>query len=332
MQQSARRRQTPSQTRTPIPPNMQGKPASRDWVPPPLDRKSHVPLYRQIEEHVRRLLAVGPSSDGRLFTEQQLSRRFGVSRMTLRQAIRALVDEGLLYRVRGVGTLLTSPKVTESLERVRDQFADGESEGRSVSLKVLGFRNAEAGSEIARRLGIPERTEVLHLTRLWIVDGVPIGLVYFYLHPSVARVLSPPDVEKTHVRVAVSQRMRLPMLGEQVEIEAGIASHVMANHLKIRTGDPVLIRRSTQFYGDHRPLVAANGYYRADLYRYSVYVPAQRNPEGEALHTLRGGPVTMRVIAAGERTSHPGQASKRDGPRPRSPKLSAAKREGGHTR
>jgi len=278
-----------------------------------LDRTSKVPLYLQIEEHVHRVLADGVPHEGRLFTEQELCQRFGVSRMTVRQAITKLVDEGLLYRVRGVGTLPTSSRVTESLERVRDHFEDWESEGRSVSLRILDFKNVEAGSDVARRLGIAERTEVLHLTRLWIVDGVPIGLVYFYLHPSVGRVLSRSDVERTHVRAAVAKRLHIPFLGEQVEIEAGVASRVMAVRLKIRTGDPVLIRRLTQFYGNHRALVAANCYYRADLYRYSVHVPAQVEAGGATAHTLRGGPVTMRAIAATPTKSPQGKKRERRG-------------------
>jgi len=269
-----------------------------------LDRNSKVPLYRQIEGNVRQMLARKTTRDGRVFTEQELARRFGVSRLTVRQGIKALVDEGTLARVRGVGTLRISASVTESLERVRDHFVDWESEGRSVSLQNLDFTQVEAGSSVARRLGIAERTEVLRLIRLWIVDGIPIALVYFYLHPSIAHALSRRDVENTHVRVAVSRRLRVAMLGEEVEIEAAVASRVTARRLKIRTGDPVLIGRLTQFYGHQRPLVAADCFYRADLYRYSVYVPAQSsNLAHAAAHTLRGGRVTMRAIAAGRRSS-----------------------------
>jgi GntR family transcriptional regulator len=264
----------------------------------PLDRASKVPLYLQIKDHVRRLLPDATLRNGRLFTEHDLCRRFGVSRMTVRQAINALVDEGLLYRVRGVGTLCTSAKVTESLERVRDHFEDWEAEGRSVALKILDFRSVEAGSDVARRLGIPERTEVLHVLRLWLVDGAPIGLVYFYIHPKVAPLLSAADVEHSHVRAAVAKRLRQPFLGEQVEIEAGQASHITASHLKIRTGEPVLIRRLTQLYGDGQPLVAANGFYRGTLYRYAVYVPAHTGGERPPRAALRSSLVTMRAIAA----------------------------------
>jgi GntR family transcriptional regulator len=269
----------------------------RRLPPIPLDRSSKVPLYRQIEEHVRQMLAGKTAGNGRVFTEQELAERFGVSRLTVRHAITALVAEGKLVRVRGVGTLRISASVTESLERVRDHFVDWELEGRSVCLRNLEFTDVEVGSGVAARLQIPERTEVQRLVRLWIVDGIPIALVYFYLHPSIGRRLSVSDVENTHVRAAVSRLLRKPMLGEQVEIEAAVASRVMAERLQIRPGAPVLIGRLTQFYADQRPLVAADCFYRADLYRYSVYVPAESSRADAAVHVFRSRPVTARAIA-----------------------------------
>jgi DNA-binding GntR family transcriptional regulator len=263
-----------------------------------LDRKSKVPLYRQIKEHVRQMLTRQEGRTGKVaFTEQELAKHFDVSRMTVRQAIRDLVDEGLVYRVRGVGTFLTSPKLTDSLQAWRNRFEDWALQGRSVAMEILDFRIVEAGHDVARRLRLPEHTEVLHIPRVWYVDGMPLGLSYFYLHPSLARILARPDVENQHMWAAVSKCAGLPVLGEEVEIEAGVASHVTATRLKIATGDPVLIRRLTQFYGDWQPLVAANCFYRADLYRYSVYVPAQAQPEDLSLYAMASGPVVHRAVA-----------------------------------
>jgi GntR family transcriptional regulator len=271
-----------------------------------LDRQSRIPLYRQIEEHLRQMLPVGAPSDGRVFIEQDLANQFGVSRMTVRQAIRELVGEGLIYRVRGAGTFLTSPKMTESLESLHDNFEDWGSRGRSVALRVIEFTSVEAGSDVARRLQVPERTTVQHIVRLWIVDGSPIGLAYFYLHPSVSGRLSRADVMHDHIRVALANRLHVPIRGEQVEIEAAAASPPIADRLAIRAEDPVLIRRVTQFYGEGRPLVAANCYYRGDLYRYTLYVPAAggaSRPTGRVALSMMPRPLpgTPKVRAGGKR-------------------------------
>jgi GntR family transcriptional regulator len=273
-------------------------------LPPALDRSSKVPLYLQIEEQVRRMLAGGAPSDARVFTEQELSRRFQVSRMTVRQAIRALVGEGLLYRVRGAGTFAGAPKMTESLESLRDNFEDWESQGHKVALRILAFDMEEAGADIARRLQVAPRSRVPHLLRLWRVDGTPIGLVDFYLHPSLAGRLTRPAVEHTHVRVAVAKAVRTSIRGERVEIEAGAASPAVAGHLAIEPKVPILIRRVTQFYGSGRPLVAANCYYRADLYRYALYVPAAGGASRPTVRVASRRP-SSRPMAAG---GHQGDA------------------------
>ena len=269
-----------------------------------VDRGSKVPLYLQIEGQVRKMLASGGPTEGRIFTEQALADRFGVSRMTVRQAIRDLVGERLIYRVRGAGTFIAPPgKITESLEHLRDNFADWESQGKRVDLRLLEFATVEAGSDVARRLQIPERTPVPHLLRLWLVDGEPIGLVYFYLHPTLAGKLSRADVAHTHVRVAVARRLRIPLLGERVEIEAATASSTVADRLGLRPGAAVLIRRVTQFYGEEHPLVAANCYYRGDLYRYSVYVPSSPGTRVPAPRGIVNNPVTVQARASAQTTS-----------------------------
>jgi GntR family transcriptional regulator len=164
-------------------------------------------------------------------------------------------------------------------------------------MEILDFRHDEAGRDVANRHRVAERTEVLFIPRLWNVDQVPIGLSYFYLHPSVSSVLERADVENQHMWAAVAKRIDLPILGERVEIEAAVASHVTATHLRIKTGDPVLVRRLTQFYGSNEPLVTANCFYRADLYRYAVFVPAQSRSGGMSLYPLTTGPVTHGAVA-----------------------------------
>ncbi len=105
------------------------------------------------------------------------------------------------------------------------------------------------------------------------------------------------NVENVRVRAAVSRLLGKPMLGEQVEIKATVASRVMAERLQIKPGAPVLIGRLTQVYADQRPLVAADCFYRADLYRYSVYVPARSTGAAAAAHAFLSRPVTARAIA-----------------------------------
>ncbi len=248
----------------------------------PLDRKSFVPLYVQIKQQLMLMLGKQQDRDRRVFTDEELAKLFGVSRMTVRQAVQDLVDEGLVYRVRGLGTFLSSPKVSDSLERLQNFFQDWPLQGKSVSTELLDFVHVEASASVAQRLNLPEGTKVLYVSRLWHADALPIGVHHFYVHPSVDHLLSRTDLEHEHMYTAITQQLGLPLIGEQVEIEAAVADKATAARLQLRTGDPVLVRRLTQFYGQNEPLVTAKCLYRGDLYKYSTFIPAQPRPAGAA--------------------------------------------------
>ncbi len=76
-----------------------------------IDRGSPIPLYFQIAQRLRAELATTPLSSGPLYTEEELGRRFGVHRLTIRQALKELERDGLVYRQRGVGTFRAPPKL-----------------------------------------------------------------------------------------------------------------------------------------------------------------------------------------------------------------------------
>ena len=89
-----------------------------------LDRTSPIPLYVQIKQRLLAMIATWGDRDNRFHGDNELCEMFGVSRMTVRQAVRDLVDDGFLTRVRGTGTFVAIPKIEEHftpLMNLRDQ-------------------------------------------------------------------------------------------------------------------------------------------------------------------------------------------------------------------
>src|SRR5258707_6758842 len=80
-----------------------------------LDRGSPIPLYLQIKQYLSRQIAVWEQNNDKFYTDGDLCDMFGVSRMTVRQAVQELVDDGLLKRARGVGTFVVMRKIEERL-------------------------------------------------------------------------------------------------------------------------------------------------------------------------------------------------------------------------
>ena len=78
-----------------------------------VDRSSPLPLYVQIRHRLLSLVAQWSRSEGRFYSDDELCRYFGVSRVTVRQAVAELVNEGFLTRVRGSGTYVALKKIEE---------------------------------------------------------------------------------------------------------------------------------------------------------------------------------------------------------------------------
>src|SRR5512146_2681717 len=98
-----------------------------------LVRSEGIPAYVQIRETLRGEVTGGTLKRGeQLPPEHELAERFGVSRMTIRQSIEDLVNEGLLYRRHGVGTFVAFPHLQRDHTRLTSFFDKAESEGVQV--------------------------------------------------------------------------------------------------------------------------------------------------------------------------------------------------------
>src|SRR5574342_1270046 len=120
-----------------------------------LIRTEGIPIYIQIRETLRGEIARDVLKRGeKLLSEQELASRFGVSRMTVRQSIAELIDEGLLYRRHGVGTFIALPHLERDHTRLTNSFDPSESKGNVSKPSRLSLEVIPAGHKVAKALDI----------------------------------------------------------------------------------------------------------------------------------------------------------------------------------
>ncbi len=226
-----------------------------------VDRSSPLPLYAQI---ARRLIAELPHSaaDTRFYGDDAVAQRFDVSRMTARQAIEQLVNEGFVRRVKGIGTFVAPGKFEErSLASFFDGAASG---GRPMTAQVLELSSRPDGDVPPDpALG----ANVVYIKRLRMLGAVPIGLDHRYLPRHIGRRLKRRDAEQRSLLDWLKRSVVLDRVDMQVEAVAAEAES--AKYLRVLPGEPALVRHLRYFAKDGSVVMAGRSIYRGDVVRYS---------------------------------------------------------------
>lgn len=159
-----------------------------------MDRASPVPFWAQVLGDLTARLDAG-EFDQRFPTDQELVAAYGVSRQTVREAVRRLADEGLLARERGRGTRVRRVEFEHTAGTLEGLFHQVEAQGVTQT-SVVRIREVTTDAAVARRLKLPVRARLVHIERLRLADGEALALDRSWLPARVARALL--EAEFTH--------------------------------------------------------------------------------------------------------------------------------------
>jgi GntR family transcriptional regulator len=146
------------------------------------------PRYEEIADYLREL-AEAAQPDERMPSDAELCERFGVSRMTARQAVQTVVSEGLVYRKRGHGTFRSPRRIHRLLGSPLSFTENMRSRGLTASSKLLAFEQVMPSEADSTALDIEPGTSAVLLERLRYADGLPMALERAVISPRCASVL-----------------------------------------------------------------------------------------------------------------------------------------------
>jgi GntR family transcriptional regulator len=239
-------------------------------------RNSPVPRYHQLKEILRERIQSGEWKAGDLIpSERELSEQYGISRMTTRQAITDLVNEGVFYREQGRGTFVSHRKITQQLIRLTGFTEDISARGQQPSTKVLSARMQPADEETANRLHIPVGQEIFVLQRLRLADAEPLAVELSQIAFKGCERLVGEDFEHNSLYRVLESRYGMPLVEADQEIEAGLAVAEVAQQLKIAVGSSVLFTRRVTYTDRTQPVEYAKSVYIGN--RYIFYTHLKRD-------------------------------------------------------
>ena len=184
-----------------------------------LDRRAADPLWLQLLVDLRRRLGAGEFSAA-FPGELALVTEYGVSRHTVREALRRLRDEGLVVAERGRAPRLASPaEIAQPLSRPYSLFLAVESTGR-VQRSVVRTLDVRADGVVAARLGLEESTPLVHLERLRLADEEPLAVDRVWLPERLAAPLLDVDFARTALYDEYAARCGVRVTGGHEHLRA----------------------------------------------------------------------------------------------------------------
>lgn len=240
-----------------------------------LDRSSPLPLYYQLRTLLLEQIERGVLKPGDLVpTERELIDRYGVSRITVRQAINSLMADGLLYRQRGRGTFVRRNRIEQELATLTGFYEEMASRGLVPGTRLVSAEMRDPDCGVAAKLRLAEGEKALRIVRVQLADGEPMALDMSHFPPDVAERLLK---EKLDIAIySLLEGLGVELDWADQAIESTLADEFTAWHLGIKKGLPVLLVERTVYVADGRPVEYTRAFYRADRYVYRVRLKRKR--------------------------------------------------------
>ena len=207
-----------------------------------LDRNNPRPLYAQFEDVLRTANLSGQwEVNHAIPSENELSRLYGLSRMTVRSVLTQLVREGLLFRVQGKGTFVAHSKISArspAYMGIREQL---EQMGYEISTRLIAFGQRPCGQEVGRMLGLDETSPVVFVERVRLAEGQPISIHRTYLPLSLCPALDAGDLVSEQLCTVVERDYGLKPAFVSESLESVLATQDEADLLQVERGSPLIM-------------------------------------------------------------------------------------------
>jgi len=234
---------------------------------------SPVPLYTQVKENLReRILDGSYPAHARLPAESELSTIFGVSRITVRQALNDLQKEGVIFKIPGKGTFVSKPKAFQQLTQLEGFGQAMARMGYEIYNQVTSHKTVAASPHVAQRLAVAEGTEVSEIKRVRYLNREPVSLEVTWLPQPIGERLRKEDLASRDIFLILENDYGIALGHADLQIDAMLADDTLAHALRVEPGTAVLRIERLTHTADGAPLDFEYLYFRGDAFQYRLQI------------------------------------------------------------
>lgn len=245
-----------------------------------MELKEGSPRHTQISDWLRNQIEDERyQADDKLPSENELSKKFDVSRVTIRRALQTLENEQLIYRAQGLGSFVCDDRPRQSFIQLTDFEEDMHRAGLKPSSQVVQLKTESATDQIANILNLDPDSTVVRLERLRLGDGQPIAFDITWLPMFYGQLIEDYELQDETIYGILEEDFDIPVEKGHFRIEAKNASADIALQLDVDSGAALLlIDRLSLTVGD-KPIYYQKRYYRSDRIVYELMAERESDPD-----------------------------------------------------
>lgn len=238
---------------------------------------SGIPLYTQVVDEINNKIRDGEYITGnRIPPENQLCDIFGVSRITIRRAIRKLIDGGILYTKQGKGTFVLSSKIKRRLPKLYSFSDDMRGLGLVPSSKILVQQVEEADMELVDLLQLPaDDTSVNRIHRIRFANQEPILIEQTWVPHFLCPELLKDSFEEMSLYGVLTEKYHLDLFRAEETYEVRSLKPDEWKSLQCGRNQPAFLIQRVAFRQDGTPIELTRSVGRGDRLRFSVQLVTQ---------------------------------------------------------
>jgi len=216
----------------------------------------------------REILNGGLRPGDRVPSENELSEKYGLSRMTARKAVSLLAEKGLVSREKGKGTFVSQPRVEGGLFLIPDLHDEMRMQGLSADVRLLRVKVVPAGREPAAKLGIRKGEKVIYLERVLEGAGEPLVLDRKYVLLDRSQPLLESELGHGSTQELFAGNAEMAPVRADLKLSATVLSAREAQLLQGRKGAPAFCMEQLIFAANDKRVVWGWLLYRGDRFSF----------------------------------------------------------------
>ncbi len=242
-----------------------------------LDKRLPIPLYHQLKSVILNAIQSGDlKADDQLPPENELAQTYGVSKITVRQALRELADLGYVRREQGRGTFVARTRLEQGPRELTSFTEEMRRHGMAAASRVLETLVMPADDALAGKLAIDPGSDTFVLKRLRFADGEPVGVQTAYIPLELAPGLPGESMEDASLYEVLHLRYgRQPTHARETH-SAVLIEAEDGELLGVPAGSPALSAERVTYLEGGRPLEYVHSIMRADRYRIILDLVKER--------------------------------------------------------